>query len=302
MEVFDVTKMISDDLKRAGYKVAMNRRNSLGLPRFHTEGVGNSVPDLFAWDPYHEDEIFNKDFIPNGSNHVRAMFIELKTGEHLGELYEGTFQTSRYYGYYITNSAKVSINGKRIHNVDCFLLATAWSRTGMLYKGDDALIPQVISHISESYNIVIPPMTIVFHGFLRYLQKSERKRLRELNLHIPANKINVQTGIMIARIPFDENLEISYNYYAYTGNKIRPIIARQFLRQEVKEYVKTRVKILRFSGNHVLLETKFKKSLWLPKKFIRLNNNGKKIEDEECVEIEIERWLHKKNEDQFGIT
>ena len=58
-ETNDTTQIISSDLTRAGFKTATNKKNTLGLPRFHCHGVGNSVPDILFWDPDYEDEIFN---------------------------------------------------------------------------------------------------------------------------------------------------------------------------------------------------------------------------------------------------
>jgi len=43
MKTLDATKIISEHLRRAGYCCVLNKKNSLGLPQFHTLGVGNSV-------------------------------------------------------------------------------------------------------------------------------------------------------------------------------------------------------------------------------------------------------------------
>ena len=82
--------------------LATNKKNTLGLPRFHSSGVGNSVPDLFFWDPDYEEKIFNPQHVPKEIHNIRAGFVELKTGDHFGDLVDGVLQNTRYYGYYIT--------------------------------------------------------------------------------------------------------------------------------------------------------------------------------------------------------
>jgi len=47
LEKINITKIVCDDLKRAGYKVATIKKNTLEIPQFHSRGVGHSVPDLF---------------------------------------------------------------------------------------------------------------------------------------------------------------------------------------------------------------------------------------------------------------
>ncbi|MFX1464628.1 MAG: hypothetical protein ACFFBF_16520, partial [Promethearchaeota archaeon] len=154
METLDLTKIITRDLEKAGFISFLNKKNTLGLPQFHTQGVGSSVPDLFFYDPYYESEILDRDFLPKNRTTIRAGFLELKPGDHYGKLIEGAFNLTRYYGYFITEKAKFFINGKMVQNVDCFLIGTGWSRNGMIYKGDEDLPSQSIPYISERYNIV----------------------------------------------------------------------------------------------------------------------------------------------------
>ena len=221
METNDITRLVSEELIRADYNVVTNKQNTLGIQQFHTQGVGNSVPDLFFWN---SDSIFDPSFIPNGKGYIRAGFIELKPGNHLQELLDGVTKTSRYYSYFISEKAIFTIDGKKIHNADCFLFATGWSRTGMIYKGDDNLIPQYIQHITDRYDILVPPYTIMVHSVQRLFQKLKRDELRNTKVRISPNKLNVETGIMISRIPFDNNLPVTYEYYAWLGNRIRPLI------------------------------------------------------------------------------
>jgi hypothetical protein len=221
METNDITKLVSKDLIEAGYNVATNKQNTLGLKQFHTHGVGNSVPDLFFWN---SDTVFDPDFIPDGMNTIRAGFVELKTGNHIEELLDGVEKNSRYYGYFISEKAIFTIDGNQIHNVDCFLFATGWSRTGMIYKGDDSLMPQYIRYISDRYDILIPPYTIMVHSVQRQFQKLKRVELRNMKIQIKPNKLKVETGIMFSKIPFDVNLPVTYEYYAWLGNRIRPVL------------------------------------------------------------------------------
>ncbi len=297
-ETIDSTWTISNDLIKAGYKVATNKKNTLGLSQFHCHGVGNSVPDIFFWDPDYEDEIFNTKHIPKQLRHIRAGFGEIKSGDHFGELIDGVIQNTRYYRYFITEKAHISINGHRVHNVDAFLLATTWSRTGMLYKGDEELVPQPIPYMSEKYNFIVPPHTMMLHSLQRKFQKLKRKNLRNEGLKIPSNKLKIQTGIMISKIPFDESSKISYEYYAWMGNKLLPILANAKYKPE---YIRTKVKVHCLTEKAVLAETKYQKIDWFPKSQIKFSNEIKSITMGEWYNIEVALWYYKKKEDIFGI-
>ncbi|TET06265.1 MAG: hypothetical protein E3J83_06165 [Candidatus Atribacteria bacterium] len=283
---------------RVGYNVATNKKNTLDLPRFHCTGVGNSVPDIFFWDPDYEDEIFNLVHIPRQLQHIRAGFGELKFGDHFSELINGVIQNTRYYGYFITNNAQISINGERIHNVDAFLLATNWSRTGMLYKGDEDLLPNPIPYMSEKYNFVVPPFTMMMHSLQRKFQNLERKKLRNEGLTIASNKLKVQTGIMISKIPYNENSKISYEYYAWMGNKLLPIVAND---KYNPEYIRTKVKVHGMTEKAVLAETVYQKMDWFPKSQIKFSDEIKSIKIGEWYNIEVALWYYKKMENMFGI-
>ncbi|KKL72124.1 hypothetical protein LCGC14_2088050 [marine sediment metagenome] len=295
METFDTTKIITDDLIKVGYRVALNKRNSLGLPQFHTQGVGNSVPDIFFWDPLYEDEIFSREFIPVMTSHIKAGFIETKPGDHMKELIEGIMQNTRYYGYFVSEKALISVEGRRIFNVDCFLVGTKWSRTGMLYKGDDFLKPQLIPFISEAYNVLVPPCTIIFHGLARHFQKLKRVELRNMKLNIPSHMLEVQTGIMICKIPYEENLSISYEYYAYLGNKLRILDTKP---DKSNEFIETKVIVHKVIGEAVLIETRVNEKFWIPKNQI---HNPTSLIEKELSRIKISRLFYKRREKQFGI-
>lgn len=293
METIDTTRLVSEDLIRAGYIVFLNKKNTLGLPQFHTQGVGNSVPDLFFYDPFYSDEIFDPDFIPRIRTTIRAGFLELKSGDHLERLIDAINMLTQYYGNFITEKAKFFIEGKQIHNVDCFLLATEWSRTGMLYKGDEDRIPKPIPFISEKYNIAVHPHTMDLHSFQRYLKKKKRIELRNLKEKILPNKINTETGIMICKNPLDETIKVSYEYYAWMGNKIKPVLTKPRFLDEI---IKTKGRIQKETEKAIYIESKRNRHLWLPKSKIKYNKN----EAEDWQDIEIPRWLYKKNEEIFG--
>lgn len=299
METLDITRMTTENVGFGGYVSATNKQNTLGLPQFHTKGVGNSVPDVFFYDPEYKDEIFSPDFVPMASPVIRAGFIELKSGEHLGDLIDGASKVARYYRYFISNKAKVFLDGSQIHNVDCFVLATDWSPSGMIYKGDDTLFPLPISYISEKYNIMISPFTLMIHSLIRYFQKIERDQLRKSKMIIPKNKLNVETGIMISKIPYDENLSISYEYYAWLGNRIKPVVVKS---KNSEEYIKVRVRILGIKEKALYIETKLKKQLWILISLIKSSMYSTQIIIGEWTDLEIVRWFHKNNESLFGIT
>lgn len=298
-ETLDITRMITENLSLQGYISATNKRNTLGLPQFHTKGVGNSVPDIFFYHPEYKDEIFNPDFVPNPNPVIRAGFIELKSGKHLSDLLDGASQVATYYRYFISNKAKVFLEGSQIHNVDCFVLATDWSPFGMIYKGDDTLFPLPVSYISEKYDILISPFTLMIHSLIRYFQKIQREQLRKRKMLIPKNKLNVEAGIMISKIPYDENLSISYEYYTWLGNRIKPVVAKS---RYSEEYTKVRVKILGIKDKALNIETKLKKQLWIPRSLIKSSMHSTQLIIEQWTDLEIIRWFHKNNESLFGIT
>lgn len=296
METIDTTEKVTKDLISAGYKVAENKKNSHGNPQFHTRGAGNSVPDIFFWDEAYEEEIFNPKFIPNKRNHIRAGFIELKTGDHSGELWSGVIQNTRYYSYFITNKAFVSVNGKNIHNVDVFLLGTAWSRMGMIYKGDEGYLPKPIKFFSEKYNAVMMPCTKLIHSWQRKFQKMKNLELMNEKKQIARNKMNVETGIMISKIPFNENEKISYEYYAWIGNRFLPMLAKQ---NRQPELITTRVKVINETEKAIQIETKLQEQTWLPKSQIK---SECLFEKDVWVNIRIPLWLYSKNGNIFGIA
>jgi hypothetical protein len=301
METMDVTRIISEILMKLGFVVATNKRNTLGLPRFHTQGVGNSVPDLFFYNPDYEEEIFDPNYIPLKNHIIRGGFLELKSGEHLIDIIDGASQIVRYYGYFITNKAKVYFNGKLIHNVDCFLLATGWSPSGMIYKGDDTLFPLAVSYISERYEIVFTPFTLMLHSLIRYFQKNKKNDLRRNRLRIPSNKMNVETGIMISKIPSDENLEITYEFYAWLGRDV-DAVTTNFTETDIVDFIKVVVKILEIRKKSIKVETILKKDLWIPVSLIRINGDLEKLRTGRQYSFEIPHWFYDDKKDFFGIT
>ncbi len=238
-------------------------------------------------------------FVPNPNPVIRAGFIELKSGKHLSDLLDGASQVATYYRYFISNKAKVFLEGSQIHNVDCFVLATDWSPFGMIYKGDDTLFPLPVAYISEKYDILFSPFTLMIHSLIRYFQKIQREQLRKRKMLIPKNKLNVETGIMISKIPYDENLNTSYEYYAWLGNRIKPVVVKS---KNSEEYIKVRVKILVIKEKALYIETKLKKQLWIPISLIISSMYSLQITRGEWTDLEIVRWFHKNNESLFGIT
>ena len=280
-----------------GYNVALNKRNLFGLPQFHTHGVGNSVPDIFFWDPNFEDEIFNNKIILHNTSHIKAGFIETKSGDHLGGLIDAVMQNVRYYGYFVSDKAKIFVEGKQICNINCFLVGTKWSRTGMLYKQDGYLPPQPIPFISEAYNVAIPPYSIMLHSLERKLQQQKQRELRNMKLVINPIKSKVQTGIMICKIPYDENSEkkISYEYYGWLGKTMKILSTRQ---NDGKEFIATKILVRKISKGAVLIETKTKEALWIPKSQIY---DLPSLTEKEIYRIKISRLFYKRKEKQFGI-
>jgi len=298
METINTTEIVSKDLIQLGYKVATNKKNTLDLPQFHSKGVGNSVPDLFFWNSTFEKEIFDSKFLPNQHKEIRAGFIELKTGDHIGELIDGVLQISRYYGYYITNKAIFSIYDKQIHNVDVFLLGTTWSRTGMLYKGDEVYEPKPIAYMSDRHNFMVPPYTHMLHSLLRKFKKMERFHIRNTKIYIPANKLNVDLGVVISKIPMDDNTKISDEYYAWMGNSYLPIFTKA---NGSSECIETKVRILFKTEKAIYIETKYQKQNWLPKSQIKLAKDINDIKIGEWTTIKVPVWLYFKKIDMFGI-
>jgi hypothetical protein len=297
-ETFDLTRKISEDLLKSGYNVATNKKNTIGLPVFHSKGVGNSVPDLFIWEEKYENEIFDEDFTPKEVNHIRAAFIELKTGEKSGDLIDAIFQNTRYYSYFVTNKAIISIDNNIICNVDSFLVATRWSPTGMLYKGDEDLPSRPIPYISERYNILFKPITQILHALQRKEQKRTRLKILNNKLVIPTNKTQVQTGIMHAKIPYDES-KISYEYYAWIGNKILPLQANSNNRNE---YIQIKLKIHRTTEKAVYAETRLNKFDYFPKSVLKFHKKYENIDFNKWYDFGIARWFYHARASVFGIS
>lgn len=298
LETINTTKIVCEDLKKAGYNVATNKKNTLGVPKFHSRGVGNSVPDLFFWDPLYESEIFNPTFVPERIKHIRAGFIELKSALHRRDINLGIFQNTRYYSYFISNKAIITLNKKQIQNVDVFLVGTDWSRTGMLPKADEKFPPQPIPYLSEKYNIIFPPITINMHSFQRILQELEFKRLINTKQHILANKLNIETGIMISKIPYNDNSEISYEYWAWLGNLMFPLLVKN---KDKKDYIIIYVKILDKTKKAIYIETRYEERDWIPKSQIKFIKDQDNVQIGRWTEIKITSWIYKKKEDLFGI-
>ena len=116
---------------------------------------------------------------------------------------------------------------------------------------------------------------------------------------IPRNKINVETGILISKIPYDENLKVTYEFYAWLGRRIKPIITKS---NYSDDYIRVRVKVLTLGVKAIKIETKLKKHLWVPKSLIKSNNNFNAITTGEWYNIEITRWFYKGKDNIFGIT
>lgn len=161
--------------------------------------------------------------------------------------------------------------------MDVFLLATRWFQTGMLYKGDDEHSPQPLAFLSERYKMLFSPYTTAIHSFQRILQQEVREELRNEGFNIPRNKLKTQTGIMISKIPFDENLTVSDEYYAWIGNRILPVITKS---KYEPEWTETMLKFHDESELELFVETKLGKKDWFPKSLLKLPIDMKEIEFE----------------------
>lgn len=298
METVNVTQTVAEDLMRVGYNVATNKKNTLGLPMFSARGVGNSKPDIFFWDPEYENEIFDQNFIPKNIYHIRAGFIELKIGDKFGVILDGIQQNTMYYTHFITNRGKYSINGREIHNVDIVILGTLWSRTGMIYKGDENYIPCPLPFLTERYNFLTYPFTMAVHSMQRKEQGKEISKLRNSKISIAKNKMIVETGIMISKTPISDNEKISYEYYAWLGNRLFPMTARKNFNQE---YIKTKVKVLSIYEKSIYIETLNRENDWLPKSQVVLDKKLDSIEIGEIIDVKIPLWLYKRKEKSFGL-
>lgn len=298
MEIIDTTETIAKDLIEAGYEVALNKKNTLGFKQFHCSGVGNSVPDMLFWNPNNQI-IFDPKYIPRTLTSINSGFIETKPGQHIKEIIDGIDKTTRYFGYFISNKAEFSVDNKRIYNIDVFLLGTRWSRTGMIYKGDEEHHPIPLIYISERYNAQFHPYTHCTHSFIRARQKKKRRELRNQKYNILPNRINTQTGIMISKIPLKENEPITYEYWAWLGNKMIPLIASEDQDHLKHDSINTQARVLTQTANAVLIRTELGKELWIPRSQIHSEVtllNGEKFQ------FDLSRWFYAKNKAKFGAT
>ena len=299
LETVDVTQTVAEDLMRVGYNVATNKRNTMGLPIFTARGVGNSKPDLLFWDPEFENEIFSHSFFPKKIYHIRAGFIELKTGDKFNVILDGIKQNTMYYTHFITNKSIFSINGRQIHNVDVFILGTLWSRTGMIYKGDENYIPRPLPYLTERYNFLTYPYTMAVHSMHRKEQRDGKSKLRNSKISIAKNKMIVETGIMISKTPINDNDKISYEYYAWLGNRLIPMTTKESYNQE---YIKTKVKVLDIREKVFYVETLNRENEFLSKGQVLIDRELESIEIGEWIDVKIPLWLYKKKEKSFGLT
>jgi len=132
---------------------------------------------------------------------------------------------------------------------------------------------------------------MALHSFQRYKQKKKRIELRNLKEIISPNKIKTETGIMICKIPHDEALKVSYEYYAWMGRRMKPVITKPRFAEDI---IKTKAKIQKETIKAIYIESKGNRHLWQPKSLINYSQT------DGWQDIEIPRWLYKKNEQIFG--
>ena len=219
-EINETTYDITRNLEKFGYKVYLNKENSYGIPTFSSKGVGNSVPDLFFFDPNCKNIVFNdpRDYRTKG--YIASGFVEIKTGRKIGSLIDGIFQLLRYYSYYISNQCEFYIEKKKIQHVDLYLLGTIYSLQGMLYRQDCGYEPSIVEHLSDFYNVVLPPITLVLHSFLRKLKSLVISKLGERKLKIAKHRVEV--GVMLSKIP-KNGFGISEEFWTLFGNTMIPL-------------------------------------------------------------------------------
>lgn len=298
VEVFDTTKMICEDLKRWGFKVATCQKHPCEYDVFRWQGSAGSKPDILFYDPLYENELFNPDFVPKDIHKIRAGFIETKTGDHFGELMNGVKQNSRYYKYFLTGKVKCFIGNEQLFNADVFLLVSRWSHTGMLYRGDEPHTPLPLNHLTERYNMLFPPHTMDIHSFQRDQQREIREKLRNEKFNIPKNKLKIETGIMISRIPFFENNQISDEYYAWIGNKILPVVTES---KFSADWIETQLKFHAETDKALLGETWLNKQGWFPKSVLKLSTFNDRIVFNKWYRVLVKLSFYYRNQDMFGI-
>jgi hypothetical protein len=298
METIDTTKTIAETLSECGFKVATNKKNPLGLPRFHATGVGNSVSDLFFWNPAFEAELFDPRFIPADLHKIRAGFIETKPGQHRGEILDGIVQNSRYYRYFKDGDARFFLEDREIHNVDVFLVGSNWSPFGMLCKAEERHQPETVTFLTDRHEARFMPCTILYHGMQRRLQEEEDRRILVEKRIVPANHRLIETGVLASKIPRDPTLKLTFEFWAWIGNTYLPLITADSTRSDS---VETMVLLQEVRERAVYVETQSSEKVWLPRSQIQYDGT---LDDAErkWIKIRVQRWLYNKQCKLFGAS
>ena len=295
METFDVIRMFAKAMLRAGYEVYYDKKNSLGLPVFHVQGVGSSRFDLLIIDPAFKKEVFNPNYIPRRITRIRVAGVETKPGAHWNQLIEGAQQIAQYYKQFISGKMKIIVEEGQIYNMDAILLGSRWSPLGMLYRGDEDLPSITLNYLSENKNARFYPYTQAIHSFCRVWQKVAQQSLRrEMKFPILLNKTNVQTGVMFCKEPLYGD-SISEEFYAWMGNSFLPILAKS---NHYEEKIYVLLKIHYASDGAYYCETSINKQDYIPKSVIEIPNE---VEFKKWIKVKIIRWFYRKHRDLFGF-
>ncbi len=279
-------------LQRAGYEIAINKKNSFDFPIFHSSGTHGSVPDILFYNPNYIDILFNnEDRLINQTGQVISGFIETKKGDNLMKIFQGNSQLIQYYIYWITEQCRFFLDKGELTHVDIYLLGTDFSSEGMLYDGDTNFQPRKLRYLSDYHDILFYPYTHAIFSSLMHERKKNLKSTREKNLII--RRPEVELGVMFSRIPQFGNSKTE-EYWCWTRNKIKSLTVER--RDSI---IKSKLEIISESNRAIRVKNHDNELIWLPKsqiiERISINDIGT------TKELSIPSWLYNKHKRFFGL-
>ena len=138
----------------------MNRKNNFNLPVFHVSGTNGSKPDLLVINKQYKALAFRSpiDGIPVAI--PTCFMVELKTGEHLGDILEGVSQLQKYWARWVAGEVIYSTDtGKVVKGINYFLLATRLCPFGYMYKEETQWKPGAWPYISDVHHFLEYPIS-----------------------------------------------------------------------------------------------------------------------------------------------
>jgi hypothetical protein len=234
-EQIDTTAETATKLRYDGFGPNINRKNLFGFPRFYSHGTRTGKGDLLVVNPTYADLLYKNDPALTFVLKPYAFFVELKSGDDLGDLIKAINQMKDQWIRFVTSQIQFYTDDGTIPRLQFILLATKYSNSGALYKRDIETPLLAWDWITPTFGLLDYPIdrtisSMLFQAKHQCLEAVQHR----LNLDAKAPSCVPEFGVMKRGIQV--NGQLTPHFMAFLPNRIVPLVGNLNTTQGVPEH------------------------------------------------------------------